>query len=161
VAGADGREWAPLLPAGFHDLDANARRRLCVDRFQDSLTRPRISTNLEGIIGEINRAGITGQIWVDGSYLTEKLNPDDADIALVISTAVLNGMTGAQRSFFDNFRTTSFYDQYKIDNYGIALDQASAASHWLYAYWLRQFGFSRSEEMKGILRVSVPFVVTP
>jgi hypothetical protein len=118
-------------------------------------------SNLETKIDEINRQGIPGQIWIDGSFLTEKLNPDDADIALFVSNSNFHALSPSQRRFFDDFRGASLYDQFKIDNYGIILDPSAPNSHWWHAYWLRQFGFSRSDELKGILLVSVPFLVTP
>jgi Family of unknown function (DUF6932) len=161
VAGAGKEEWDPLLPLGFHDLDPADRHRLCVDRFPDSVTRPRILTNLEDVIARINHQGIGGQIWIDGSFLTEKLNPDDADVALVVTGTELRGMSGSQRRFFDDFRGRSLYDRYRIDNYGIAIDLGTVQGDYFYAYWLRQFGFSRASKPKGILRISVPFLVTP
>jgi hypothetical protein len=117
--------------------------------------------NLEAKITEINRQAIAGEIWIDGSFLTEKLNPDDADIALIISRATYAGLSRSQKAYFDLFRGQSLYDQFRIDNYGIVLDPTQADGHWLYAYWLKQFGFSRADEMKGILRIHVPFVVSP
>ena len=143
MTGVDKEEFPPLLPAGLHSLDVNGRRRLCVERFGDSVTRPRIISNLENTIIEINRQGIMGQIWIDGSFLTEKLNPDDVDVALVLLRSTYQSLSVDQRHFFDNFRRTSRYDQYKIDNYGIVLEPAQATDQWMYAYWLRQFGFSR------------------
>jgi len=116
--------------------------------------------NLEDKIADINQHAIPGEIWIDGSFLTEKLNPDDADIALLIARAAYQGLSFGQRRFFNDFRGTSLYDQFRIDNYGIVLDPTRPEDHWMYAYWLRQFGFSRADEMKGILRVPVPFVVT-
>jgi hypothetical protein len=116
--------------------------------------------NLENTIVAINRQALRGEIWIDGSFLTEKLNPDDADIALVMSRVAYGSLTPSQRQFFNDFRGTSMYDQYRIDNYGIVLDLARPEDQWMLAYWLRQFGFSRASEMKGIVRVAVPFVVT-
>jgi len=81
-------------------------------------------------------------------------------MALVIPSSTLMNLTADQRAFFDSFRTTSYYERYRIDNYGLSLDPNDPKAHWLYAYWLKQFGFSRSEEMKGILLVPVPFVVS-
>ena len=115
--------------------------------------------NLERVIAEINKQGIAGDIWIDGSFLTEKLNPDDVDIAFIVSTTVFHNLSTSQRRFFEQFSGTSLYDLYKIDNYGIVLDHGDPRSHWLYSYWLRQFGFSRADEMKGILKIAVPFVI--
>lgn len=161
MAGANKEEFAPLLPVGFHSLDQAGRRRLCLDRFPESVTRPRIMNNVEGIIDQINRQAIEGEIWVDGSFMTEKLNPDDADIAFVVPAKVYRTLTFAQRAYFDSFRSTSLYDRYKIDNYGIAIDRNDPEGEWMYVYWAKQFGFSRSNEMKGILKIQVPFLVGP
>ena len=160
MAGADKEEFPPLLPAGFHQIDKQGRQRICVDRFPESVTRPGIMRNVEATVAQVNQQGIPGDLWVDGSFLTEKLNPDDADVAFVITSTSFRGMTVAQRAYFDQFRSFSLYPQYRIDNYGIAIDNTSVGQ-WVYAYWLRQFGFSRSDEMKGILQIRVPFLVTP
>jgi hypothetical protein len=117
--------------------------------------------NLENTISEINRQAIQGNVWIDGSFLTEKLNPDDADIALMVTRPVFQGLSRSQRQFFDDFSHTSRYPKYKIDNYGVVLDLNDAEGHWWSAYWLRQFGFSRGGELKGIVLVSVPFLVVP
>lgn len=154
-------EWPPLLALGFHALDAAARKRICVDRFPDSITRQRILANLETLIVQVNQQAISGDIWIDGSFLTEKLNPDDVDIALVVQGTTLRSFSAPQRKFFDEFSDKRLYDDYKLDSYGIAIEAGTVAGDYAYAYWLRQFGFSRSDVPKGIVRVSVPFLVAP
>jgi len=161
MAGADKPEWPPLLPLGFHNLDSAARRRLCVERFPDSVTRPRIFANLESIIAATNQQAISGHIWIDGSFVTAKLNPDDVDIALMISRATLRALNPAQKTFFDDFSDEKLYDRYKLDSYGIAIDEGTDDGDYTYAYWLRQFGFSRGDDPKGIIRIPVPFLVKP
>src|SRR5690606_34879118 len=100
-------------------------------------------------------------LWVDGSFVTDKLNPDDVDLAFVISAAAFRSMDIRQRQFFDWFRATSLKGQYKCDNYCFVHDEVVPEAEWLRAYWLRQFGFSRASEMKGLAVVKVPFVVMP
>lgn len=102
-----------------------------------------------------------GAVWIDGSFLTEKLNPDDIDILLSIDVNEYNSMTLAQRQFFDWFRTNSLYDDYRLDNYGVVLDRNVPEAEYMYAYWLKQFGFSRGEHMKGVAVINIPFLVTP
>jgi hypothetical protein len=99
-----------------------------------------------------------GNIWIDGSFMTKKLNPDDVDIALILSRSEFESLSTKQRLFFEHFRDTSFYDHLRIDNYGVVIDETDLGQ-WIYSYWLRQFGFSRKDEMKGILKVPVPLVV--
>jgi hypothetical protein len=161
VANGHKPEWPPLLPLGFHALDAIARRRICVERFPGSITRPRILTNLETIINQVNHSAIAGDTWIDGSFLTEKLNPDDVDIALIVTRATVQSFSAAQLQFFNDFSDRQLYDRYRLDSYGIALDVGTPEGEYAYAYWLRQFGFSRGDVPKGIIRVSTPFLVVP
>ena len=161
MAAAGQPEFPPILPAGIHEVDLPGRRNLCLDRFPASVTRPRIFANVEAVVTDINRNAIAGEILIDGSFLTEKLNPDDADLVFLITDSVFKGLNVVQRSFFDNFRKNSLYQACRIDNYGVVIDENGPTGVLVYAYWLRQFGFSRKDEMKGILRISVPFLVTP
>ena len=83
------------------------------------------------------------------------------DIGFFIPAETFRALSATQRAYFDSFRRTSHYQQYRIDNYGVAHDTTSPVGQWNYAYWLRQFGYSRADKMKGILQVPVPFVVAP
>lgn len=113
---------------------------------------------LTAVIDLIQRGRMRGKIWIDGSFVTEKLNPDDADLILVIEESVRRQMDQQQIDFIQMFSETSFYDQYKCDNYVLVKD-GSIESEYIYAYWLRQFGFSRGDQMKGLAVISVPFLV--
>jgi len=161
LAGETKEEFPPLLRPGFHPFDLARLRRLCVDRFPSSLVRAGLMDRLEAVISLIQQNGMRGDIWIDGSFLTEKLNPDDVDILLTINVAEYRRMTARQVKFFDWFRTTSLREQYKCDNYGVLLDPSAAEAEYMFAYWLKQFGFSRGEQMKGLAVISVPFVVMP
>ena len=81
---------------------------------------------LEEVIDAIEHGGIRGDIWLDGSFLTEKLNPDDVDVLLSVTSEEYRAMDDNQRAFFDWFRNTSLYENYKCDNYGIILDPGVA-----------------------------------
>ena len=39
-----------------------------------------LMTCLESIIENLCKAGMSGELWVDGSFLTEKIDPDDIDL---------------------------------------------------------------------------------
>lgn len=161
MAGADKQEFRPLLPAGFHPTDLAGLRRLAAVRFPDSFTRPAIMTHLEQIVGRINHAGILGHIWIDGSFLTEKLNPEDVDVLFVVNAPTFLSMSPSQRSFFNGIQAVSLFATHRCDNYAAVVDPTRPDGEWLYAYWLRQFGFSRADEMKGIATIQTPFLVTP
>lgn len=161
MAGADKEEYAPLLDVGFHDLDVSALRRLCVTRFSASITRRSIMENLEGLLALLQQNGMRGEVWVDGSFTTEKLNPDDVDLILVLDSEEFGRFTPEQRTFFQWFSSTSLYDRFRCDNYGMVRDAARSENEWTLAYWLRQFGWSRGNEMKGLAVIRLPFLVRP
>ena len=116
---------------------------------------------LKYLIDTINRSSIPARPWVGGSFLTGKLNPHDFNITLVVVESVLQSMSVEQRSSFDWFRTTSLYDKHRCENYGVVIDANRADGEWLYAYWLRQFGFGRVDGRQGIVEILVPFFVPP
>ncbi|NOT42958.1 MAG: hypothetical protein HOP13_20970 [Alphaproteobacteria bacterium] len=160
MAGANKEEFAPLLPPGFYPHDIDGLRNLCVARFAKSVTRALCMERLEQVLVLIQKSGIRGEIWIDGSFVTDKLNPDDVDVLLVVNAHDLAGFSDTQKQFLSWFASTSLYDSYRIDNY-VLVRGPSAESEWWYAYWLRQFGFSRADKMKGIPTINVPFLVTP
>jgi hypothetical protein len=80
-------EYPPLLLAGFHVMDVAGLRRLCVDRFPLSISRRSIMNGLEAVFQHVMGAGLVMQAWVDGSFLTEKLNPRDSDVAFRVARA--------------------------------------------------------------------------
>jgi hypothetical protein len=161
MAGAPKPEFPPILRPGFHACDIAGLRRLCVAAFPASITRFRIMERLDALINLINQNRMVGEIWIDGSFLTSKINPDDVDLILVLSPATHGTMDAQQLAFFDWFCTNNLYQSHRCDNYGIILDRSAAEGEWMYVYWLRQFGFSRGDQMKGVAVTTVPFLVTP
>ncbi len=152
-------EFDPLLAPGLHEMRVEELERIAVQRFPNSVTRGRIMENLTSIIQLINQKSIPGDIWIDGSFLTEKLNPDDVDLILIVSETNYRAFNADQKSFFDWFRNTSLYDQYRCDNYATALEPGSTLGEYMHAYWLRQFGFSRDNKLKGLALIKTPFLV--
>jgi hypothetical protein len=142
-------EFPPLLPLGFRTMTLAELRDMCVARFAPlSQTRGPIMANLETVDNEVRRCGLSCEVWVDGSFLTEAINPADADVLLCIDNATLLVATARQRSVFDWIRA-NLRRSLRIDSY-VLVDNQDDVSTWLRAYWLRQFGFSRRDVPKGI-----------
>lgn len=154
-------EFPPLLPVGFHPFDVAGLRRLCLSRFPGSLTRQRIMSGLEEVLSLLQQNQIHGEVWINGSFTTEKLNPDDSDIVLVVDASVARAFSPQQRAFYTRFANSDFKPQYCCDNYAMIRDTSDPRNDWVIAYWLRQFGFSRANEMKGLAVVQLPFLVRP
>lgn len=49
---------------------------MCVDPYPESRTRPEVMAGLQSIYGRLGGLAITGEMWVDGSFLTAKMDPE-------------------------------------------------------------------------------------
>jgi hypothetical protein len=74
-----------LLDPGEHEHTVPELHVLCVENFPLSKTRSEIMRGFRRIIGDLERLQIRADIVVDGSFLTQEIDPDDVDFAVVIS----------------------------------------------------------------------------
>ena len=99
----------------------------------------------------LKEVGIKGEIWVDGSLLTEKIDPGDADVVLRLEGEFVDNASDEQRAALDAFVDD---DSPLVDAYAFAY-WPEGHQHHSYgkdqeAYWLRLWGFSRKGDIKGI-----------
>ena len=72
-----------LLPAGFHTKTLEEVKILCVENFPNSTTRSIIFESfVENFIIPLTNTGLKCDVWVDGSFITEKEDPEDVDILI-------------------------------------------------------------------------------
>jgi hypothetical protein len=134
-------------------------RMMCVVPFTLSSTRHVIMDGLETVVDRLLVDGIEGELWIDGSFLTEKIDPEDADVVMVVDSGYLATATAGQQATLDwlgtNLRSSHHCDSYLLVSY--PLGHASAGfGEWMRSYWIRQFGFSRGLDLKGMPTVKVP-----
>lgn len=127
---------------------------LCVTPFPLSATRGNIMRGLSIVIRRLIAARIVGELWINGSFLTQKIDPRDSDVVLAAdSTIVDTGGTILQVKTLDwidsNLKTKHLCDSYLFFNYPPG-HPYEADGEWMRAYWIRQFGFSRSDQPKGL-----------
>jgi hypothetical protein len=91
----------PLLQPGEHQMTIEDLREMCVAKFQLSTTRRWIFDGFLKIVEMLRAQQIPCELVVDGSYLTEEINPDDIDFAVVVSPEVYEGSTGEARKLLD------------------------------------------------------------
>ena len=146
-------EFPPLLAAGRHPMTIAELRRLCVDGFPLSTTRPAIMTGLETVVERLHTNSVEGEIWVDGSFVTEKINPEDVDLVLRLEAYFYEKATQNQRETIA-WLSSNLKNSLHCDSYLFMEWPENHPNYWLgqkmYNYWMRQFGFSRGSEMKGI-----------
>src|SRR5690348_320273 len=115
------REHAPLFAAGFHPLPLTAIRRFCVDAFQLSSTRANIMNGIETVVQRLEAAVIIGELWLDGGFLTEKIDPEDVDMVLRVAGAIYDSGTVEQHDVIDwinsNLKAALLCDSYSFFEY--------------------------------------------
>src|SRR5688572_17509862 len=84
-------DFPPLLQPGHHQMATDQIRALCVVQFPNSKTRTRLMAGLEQVMGMLESFDVEGELWIDGSFVTQKSDPEDVDLVLRV-----------QASFYDN-----------------------------------------------------------
>jgi hypothetical protein len=148
----------PLLPVGFHRATLAQVRRLCVEGFTKSASRPRLMETLGGIVDLLNRGGFPATLWVDGAFVTDEENPSTFDATLVLTEEVLSRLTPSQADLVDWFCTTTLAESYRCNNYMVVIDGARRDGTIMRAYWLRQFGLDTADG-GGVLEILIPSLV--
>lgn len=141
----------PLLPPGLHPLNEAQLEAYFVDPFNGSTTRRRLVTGLRAYLNALRRAGVNFEIWLDGSFTTQKVDPNDVDLVVFADPGELNSLPPASQTFLRGlFDRTSAKRQFGCD---VLFAPSSDMS--LRSYWRGWYGFDRLEQPKGIARLAV------
>lgn len=114
-------------------------------------------SSLEGMCTALSVSLIRSDVWVDGSFLTKKIEPDDVDVVVVIQHGP---QTPAQNAILERVATKKFVSPQQCDSYVNVEYPKAHPNHsigeFMRAYWMKQFGFSRGQDIKGIAVVRTP-----
>jgi hypothetical protein len=114
---------------------------------------------LEEVVRRLMEVEVKGDLWLDGSFLTKKINPGDVDLLFRPGQDFFSVATNEQREIVDWFNS-NLKDSHHCDSYVLyevpPSDPLFVENEWLYAYWLKQYGWSRGQDMKGIVLVALP-----
>jgi hypothetical protein len=124
----------PLLESGLHEKTLAEIRSLAVEPFKLSHTRQEIWYGLNRFLDTIIEAGIEGEVVLDGSFLTEEIDPEDVDLALCVTLEFYDAANEAQIRVLDWVR----------DDFGIK------ESHLCDAYLCIEFPKDHRDYFEGI-----------
>lgn len=154
-------EFPPLLPQGFHPLTVDELHTLIVANFPLSQSRPELWANLLWLVDQLSSLQIKCKLWLDGSLLTEKVEPDDVDLVVDVPFDALNAATVPQRAFLAELSAHAFRDApKKLHTFLICSAPfghiAAPRAAVLRDQWIKDFGFSfRKRIPKGIALLDV------
>jgi hypothetical protein len=96
-------DFRPLLPPGLHAMTLEEVYQLTVahPRFGLSRSRAILMRGLWILVGCLSSVGIRGKLWVDGSFVTEKIDPADIDIVVCIEAGFLDTASEGQLGVLD------------------------------------------------------------
>jgi|SRR5215470_6790553 len=153
------REYPRLLPPGLHEMTLVELRVMCVDAFPLSSRREPIMRSLEGMCTAISLALLRTAVWVDGSFVTEKIEPDDVDVVVALNHVNGNN-TPDQLRVRERIERQEFTFPVRCDSYLLMEYPTGHPDYWIgeymHAYWLRQFGFARNNALKGMALIRTP-----
>lgn len=143
-------EYPSLYPPGFHDVDVLRLEESCIAAFSGPSRehRQHLLDRFKAFLSALRATGLRGSVWVDGSFTTEKEDPEDVDILIVFDSASVSTANFAElQQLFD--RTVAKL-RYKCDVYAVGKDDQVGVS-----YWRGWYGFDRNDIPKGIVRIGI------
>lgn len=151
-------EPTPLLGPGMHVLSLAELRNLAVINFPTSSRRTRLFEDFVQLLQTLQRYGVECDIWIDGSFLTEKNDPSDIDLTALFDINAFGSFSQLAQEFclqtlnggkkflpdLDTFITFMVSDpnhpQSKLDGRN---------------YWAKQWGVDRENWCKGYVCIRV------
>ena len=147
------KEYEPLYHAGFHEIDLDSMNEIFVEPFEENERRKYLTDRFRDYLEKFSELDLKVEIWIDGSYSTYKPQPGDMDILIVFDTNEVNNLPVEKRPLLQElFNRDLSKMRYSID---VLLLPSSETNHR--SYWRGWFGFSRSEQPKGIPRLYYGF----
>jgi hypothetical protein len=157
---ATDEEFPPLLQPGLQKMTIADLKALVLDGFPKSKSRKELWQNFSELVGNIAALGIKCEIWVDGSFLTEKIDPSDVDFVVDVPIDLVQTFNEQQQGLLEDLKNREFRRSKKLHSFvmfraplGHNFYPASQESH---KQWSKDFGYSYiKKEPKGIAVVEV------
>ena len=144
-------DYPALLKAGMHNMTLSDLKSVFVDPFDNIERRKKLLERFEAFISRLEDVPIDMEIWIDGSFATQKEHPGDIDLVVVCEEDEVNNLPAEKqlilKELFGNQKATKL--RYECDAYFVFNDVNEKS------YWRGLFGFDRNENPKGIARIKV------
>jgi hypothetical protein len=153
-------ECPPLLQAGLHKMSADELKAIVVDAFPLSKGRAELWENFLALVDQLRQAHLSGQIWVDGSFLTEKIEPRDVDFVFDVPIQEIENANPTQLALLEKLAKRGFRVPEKLHSFIMHTAPAAhtkfSESERLHTQWKKDFGLSYvKKEPKGIAVIEV------
>ena len=134
-------------------------RALTVESFPLSTRRSLIFGGLEKLLAELNHWAIQAEVWIDGSFLTQKIEPEDCDLVVKLESEFVERCSPEQFQVLtwinSNLKATLLCDSYVFAEWPEGHEGHDAGMK-LRADWLNWFGHDRRGGPKGMAVIATP-----
>ena len=143
--------YNPLFPAGFHNIIESNLLEIFVEPFDIQERRQYLIKRFKALLDRFREAGINAEVWIDGSFATEKPEPGDIDAIFFINSEDVNQLTHDKQKILTELNTRMLSKiRYQCDVFIVPNNDPNIRS-----YWRGWFGFSEEEIPKGIINALV------
>lgn len=110
-------QHAPLLRDGMHSMTLDEVFDVCVASFPENQRRAYLFERLTAFLAHIHSFGIEpAEIWIDGSFLTKKPEPNDIDLLFILHMGQIDSLPEeTKRKVFGQFQGEDFKIRYQCD----------------------------------------------
>jgi hypothetical protein len=87
-----------VLPSNIHTITGAEFKEAFLDNMPSSLTRPEIYAGMIRLINRLITYNVVKKIWIDGSFVTDKQNPDDVEICFFLDAVAFSALSDSTQS---------------------------------------------------------------
>ncbi len=148
-------EYPPLLSEGFQDIRLDQLRPRFLDCFPSSTTRENILRKFKNWVQRVKKLNVKCEIWIDGSFATEKIDPQDIDIVIFINSTDIRNLSATKKLELEILTNERFTEEQRkecfCDSYLVFADDDLGRR-----YWKGKFGLTYNKQKpKGIFRIVI------
>lgn len=133
------RDFPPLLGAGLHAMTIADLGELTRSAFPQSKNRPLLFTFLEIYLGHLSRLGLVADVWIDGSFMCQKQEPEDVDIVVLWDAASVRDLDDEEWMKID----LMLRHEYAVQMFRIDVHPIDRSNQEDAAFWMQKFGTQR------------------
>ncbi|MEK6211441.1 MAG: ImmA/IrrE family metallo-endopeptidase [Pseudomonadota bacterium] len=141
------KPFAPLFPEGLHLISEESLLNLFVWSFPSNGRRLELANSLKDFLDFLKGIRVNCDIWLDGSFTTNKPEPDDIDLVVFIHPGQIDALPHAQHAKLTLLNDKALMRElYDCDVYVDPADKPERQR-----YWIEKFGQGRGNKWtKGI-----------
>lgn len=149
------------LEPGLHEMTLEELEDNFVKAFPGSATRADIMRGYVRHQAELGALRISVTQFVDGSFVTSKLNPGDVDLVCFMEQEEVDRLPREEQLKLEKLVSgPATKDEYCCDAYFAPVVPKTHPKfnecHRNRTYWLGEFGFDREDRPKGIAVLTIP-----